>query len=302
MKGVKTFMHKILTERFSIPNHLHFREEPPGFIRASLIHESGSCIDLFLYGAHITSWKMFGRELLFMSRKAVVEFGVPLRGGIPIIFPQFGPGPMIKHGFARINFWDVIESGISDRREIFLKLRLENTPDLYSLWPYQYRIEFTVALSDSLTTSLRVLNEGETAVSFTSAFHTYFSVEDVHECSVEGLEGCEYIDTLHESHRETDMNPRLIFSGMIDRMYLNTPRDLLLFDSKRRRRITIKKVGLKDAVIWNPWYEGGKLLKDLDDTEYVSMLCVESAYCESAITLAPGEFWVGVQVLHAEEV
>jgi glucose-6-phosphate 1-epimerase len=292
-------MHRIPAEKFSIHNHLEFSEEPAGFTRAALTHDSGASVGLFLYGAHITSWKISGnRELLFMSRKAAVEKGTPIRGGIPLIFPQFGPGPMIKHGFARINFWDVVDSGITDRREVLLKLRLVSSPEIYSLWPHQFVVELTITLGDSLTTSLRAVNDGELPFSFTAAFHTYFSVEDVRECSIEGLYGCEYIDSIHESRRSIEKKSRLCVTEMIDRIYVNTPRDLLLHDPKRGHCIAIKKVGFKDAVVWNPWLEGAQLLKDFGEMEYLSMLCVEAAHCESTITVAPGEFWVGVQVLH----
>ncbi len=292
-------MHRTLSEKFSIDNHLQFRDEPAGLPRAILLHDSGASVELYLYGAHITSWKIpDGSELLFMSRKFILEKGVPIRGGIPLIFPQFGSGSLLKHGFARIYPWDIVETGISDRREVFLKLRLGNNPDIYAIWPHQFVVEFTVTLGESLTMTFRVLNDGESPFSFTTALHTYFAVEDVRECFVGGLYGCEYIDSIHESHRVSDNYRQLHISEMTDRIYLNTPRDLLLCDSKNKRRTTIKKVGFKDAVVWNPWVEGAQAIKDFGDEEYLSMLCVEAAHYEPAITLTPGEFWVGVQVLH----
>ncbi len=194
-----------------------------------------------------------------------------------------------------------MESGISDRNEVFIKLRLGSIPEIFAIWPHQFVVEFTISLGESLTTSLRVLNEAETPFSFTSALHTYFAVEDVRECCVEGLYGCEYIDTIHKSRRDIDADRQLRIFEMIDRIYLNTPRVLMLHDLKNKRRITIKKVGFKDAVVWNPWDEGAQLINDLGDNEYLSMVCVEATHYEPAITLAAGEFWVGVQVLHCNQ-
>jgi glucose-6-phosphate 1-epimerase len=38
------------------------------------------------------------KELIFVSSKTAY---VKIRGGIPVIFPQFGPGVLPQHGFAR---------------------------------------------------------------------------------------------------------------------------------------------------------------------------------------------------------
>lgn len=291
-------MNKILTEKYSIDKHLQFEEGPAGFSRAILTHDSGARCEIYLYGAHCISWKTpDGRELLFLSRKAAVTDGAPIRGGIPIIFPQFGSGPLIKHGFARINFWDVAETGISERGEIFLKLRLRTTNAIYDIWQHHFILEYTIILSESLTTSLRVLNNGDSLFSFASAFHTYFNAGDVRDSSIEGLIGCEYIDLIRESRRDNEKENQLFISGTIDRIYLNTPRDLILHNRRMKHRITIKKVGFKDVVVWNPWEEGSKKIKDLEDMDYLSMLCIEAAHCQPQCTLAPGEFWLGVQVL-----
>ncbi len=48
------------------------------------------------------SWKVDGEEMIFVSKKAIMDGSKAVRGGIPICFPAFGPweyGP--QHGFAR---------------------------------------------------------------------------------------------------------------------------------------------------------------------------------------------------------
>jgi D-hexose-6-phosphate mutarotase len=37
-------------------------------------------------------------EILFMSSQANYA---KIRGGVPVVFPQFGPGTLPQHGFAR---------------------------------------------------------------------------------------------------------------------------------------------------------------------------------------------------------
>lgn len=44
------------------------------------------CATIYLHGATITSWKVNGKELLFLSSKAVLDGSKPIRGGIPIVF------------------------------------------------------------------------------------------------------------------------------------------------------------------------------------------------------------------------
>jgi len=297
-----TAAYKTIAEKYSIENHLQFRETSSGLMQARLIHGSGACAELYLYGAHITSWKTAdGKELLFISKKSAYEKGTAIRGGIPLIFPQFGDGELPKHGFARINEWDMIESGVSDRGEVHVRVRLVSNPDIHELWPHQFVAEYTVTLGESLTTSLQILNEGESPFSFTTALHTYFSVSSIERYGIEGLKGCNYIDRLASSKHDTERAGQIRISSMVDRVYLNTPRELIMRNIDTGESVTIKKVGFKDAVVWNPWQEGARSMKDFGDEEYVSMLCIEAAHCVPAITLAPEEFWVGVQVLHRVE-
>ena len=60
------------------------------------------------YGAHVASWVARGREQLYLSPAAEYVEGRPIRGGIPICFPQFDLlGSLPKHGFARTISWGV---------------------------------------------------------------------------------------------------------------------------------------------------------------------------------------------------
>ncbi len=101
----------MLANKFSIDNHLQFRDDPAGFTRAMLVHDSGTSTELFLYGAHITSWKTpESGERLFVSREVIIEKDIPIRGGIPLIFPQFGPDDWLNtdlHVFIFGMLWKV---------------------------------------------------------------------------------------------------------------------------------------------------------------------------------------------------
>ena len=68
-----------------------------------------------LMGAHVISYqKANSGDILWMSDKSYMEYGKPIRGGIPVCWPWFGPHPdaerkLPSHGLGRIAIWDVKE-------------------------------------------------------------------------------------------------------------------------------------------------------------------------------------------------
>ncbi len=72
-------------------------------------HASGQ---LYLQGAHCTAWRPAGHEpVLWMSDKSNFALGKPIRGGVPICFPWFGPhstkADAPAHGTARTTVWNL---------------------------------------------------------------------------------------------------------------------------------------------------------------------------------------------------
>ncbi|KAJ0246067.1 hypothetical protein HA466_0176510 [Hirschfeldia incana] len=68
---------------------------------------------------------------------------------------------------------------------------------------------------------------------------------------------------------------------------------IAILDHKKKRTFVIRKEGLADAVVWNPWEKKSKKISDLGDEDYKHMLCVEAAAIERPIMLRPGEEWKG---------
>src|SRR5687768_12899777 len=55
-----------------------------------LRHPVGATADVSLHGAHVLSWKPApARERLYLSPNASHAPGTAIRGGIPVVFPQF---------------------------------------------------------------------------------------------------------------------------------------------------------------------------------------------------------------------
>src|SRR5262252_4353227 len=68
--------------------------------------------EMYLHGAHVTSWKPAGTdEVLFVSSKSRWQEGHVIRGGIPICFPWFRAKPddpkAPAHGFVRTKSWQI---------------------------------------------------------------------------------------------------------------------------------------------------------------------------------------------------
>lgn len=56
----------------------------------------------------MTSWKQpSGDEVLYVRPDAKFDGSKPISGGIPFCWPQFGPGKIQQHGFARNFEWSI---------------------------------------------------------------------------------------------------------------------------------------------------------------------------------------------------
>ncbi|XP_020102962.1 putative glucose-6-phosphate 1-epimerase [Ananas comosus] len=269
----------------------------------------GSSVEVKLYGGQVTSWKNdHGEELLFVSSKAIFKPPKAIRGGIPICFPQFGMhGTLEQHGFARNRFWSVDNNPpplpANTSIKTFADLILKPSEEDFKIWPHSYEFRLRVALGSGgnliSTSRIRNTNTDGRPFSFTFAYHTYFSVSDISEVRVEGLETLDYLDNLKGMERFTEQGDAIVFESEVHKIYLGTPSKIAIIDHEKKRTFVLRKDGLPDAVVWNPWDKRAKAMADLGDEEYKHMLCVEAAAVEKAITLKPGEEWTGRQELSA---
>lgn len=159
-----------------------------------LTSPAGSEAEIYLFGGCITSWKVpNGKDLLFVRPDAVFNKKKPISGGIPHCFPQFGPGAIQQHGFARNLDWTV---GDSENVEGNPVVTLELKDDTYSraMWDFSFHALYKVTLNaKSLSTELKVKNTDNKAFSFNTALHTYFRAS-VSGASVKGLKGCKTLN------------------------------------------------------------------------------------------------------------
>jgi glucose-6-phosphate 1-epimerase len=249
--------------------------------------------EIYLQGAHLTSWKPAGGgEVVFLSRQSKFEAGKAIRGGIPVCFPWFrGKADDAKapaHGFARTSEWE-IEGITSAGNSVAVELSLTASEATRRWWPHDFEARLRFRVGERLELELAVKNTGDGAFRFEEALHTYHRVGDAARVKVGGLDGVTYLDNRDGNRAKVQMGP-VEFTAATDNAYQATAEALEIADAVLGRRMRVEKRGSRSTVVWNPWIEGAAAMADLGDDEWREFACVEAAnILEEAVTLGPGE-------------
>ena len=259
----------------------------------------GARATVLLHGAHLVSWvPAGGEEQLYLSPTAKYGHGSSVRGGVPVIFPQFNArGPLPRHGLVRSRSWEATESVVRDGHAIAV---LRFTDDIATRvhWKHGFEAELTVSLAGKeIDIELAVTNTGDTPFEFTAALHTYLRCNELLKLQLEGLQNHGFEDFLNSGVAGEQWGDVLTFVGAIDRIYHNVNGPLTL--RERGRRASISMSGFDDVVVWNPGGDGVQQLADMPDEDWRRMLCVEAARIREPVHLMPGEDWAGMQSLRA---
>jgi D-hexose-6-phosphate mutarotase len=228
-----------------------------------------------------------------MSAASEFAAGRPLRGGVPLCFPWFGPHPADPsapaHGFARLADWQ-LTAAREEGEDVVLLFRLSDSAETRSsAWPHRFEATYTVTVGARLGLALQVRNLDTGPVTVAEAFHTYLAVPDIHAVEITGFEGVEFIDRLAGPEQQAAEPDPVTVSGETDRIYLGTSADSRVSDGFGRT-VTISTEGSASRVLWNPWIAKAAAMPDFGNAEWTGMLCVETANVGSdAIVLAPRE-------------
>jgi glucose-6-phosphate 1-epimerase len=247
-----------------------------------------SAAEIYLPGAHVTGFqKNGGPPLLFMSAKSWFAPGKPIRGGVPICFPWFGPRDgEPAHGFARITEWELVKTSAALDGTVTLNFRLPEIPER-AVWK-NLRTEFVVTVSDRLTMELTATNNSSAAMEIENCLHTYFHVGDIGGVMIRGLKGVRFLDKTDKGAEKLETHDALPIVAETNRVYHDTPGTMEIVDAKFRRTVRVEKSGSKDTVVWNPWTT--QIMPDFDPAEHKHMVCVESGNVgRNKISLAPGK-------------
>src|SRR5215207_1628445 len=105
--------------------------------------------DIYLHGAHLTAWQPNGHEpVIWMSRRSHWDATKPIRGGVPICFPWFGPHATDTsapaHGFARLVDWTLAEARDDDSGATHLAFELSARDSPAAAWPHAFAATYRV--------------------------------------------------------------------------------------------------------------------------------------------------------------
>jgi len=250
-----------------------------------------STAEIYLHGAHVTNFKKHNEPpMLFLSTCSRFEPNQPIRGGIPVIFPWFGPQEgMATHGFARVKSWEIKEIVPAPDGSVSVRFRLPNYPEAGGYPPFV--AEYVVTVNEGLTLELVVTNNSsDSKLEFEECLHTYFSVEDIAAVSIEGLKGISYLDKVTNFAKKMEKDEAIRISSEVDRVYLDAPGTVDIRDARLGRVIRVAKKHSASTVVWNPWIAKAQQMPDFGNDEYQRMVCVESGNVNvNKVVLGPGK-------------
>jgi glucose-6-phosphate 1-epimerase len=280
---------------FEKGNHRLVFKKGGGDIPLIEIKNEQASASISLQGAHLLSWVPAGEEdVIWLSTQAKFAPGKSVRGGIPICWPWFGPhesnAAYPGHGFARTVLWQVTKTEALSADETRVTFQLDSRQldaAIKPMWPLPTIAEYRLTIGKTLTIELTTFNHSDQAMTIGQALHTYFKVDDVSKTRILGLEDRPYLDKTDGFKRKTQSGAVTI-GAEVDRVYLQTPDDVVIDDGKRK--IVIKKQGSQSTIVWNPWQAAAEKMGDLGQDGYLKMLCVESANAvDDTVVVGAGE-------------
>ena len=135
-----------------------------GDLPALKITNAFGSAELLLHGAHVMSYQPAGEApVLWMSAESMFKDNEPVRGGIPVCWPWFGPDPNGKfggHGYARVSAWRIFSAGNSPAGESSVTLELTEKDVDAKFSPQAFKLTLTVTLGTALVVALKICNTG----------------------------------------------------------------------------------------------------------------------------------------------
>jgi glucose-6-phosphate 1-epimerase len=183
--------------------------------------------EVFLHGATIGRWKRNNKEMIFLSSTAVFDGIKAIRGGVPLVFPQFArpDASMPQHGFIRTSRWSFLGSICGDdSTTAFFRLTNADVSSLPSSWSYQFSLIYEVTLTaETLLYTLRIFNHDsrDRDFPFQALLHSYIRIPRIEEITVNGLKGWHYYDKVDNNARKKEEHEQIVIDKEVDRIYVN---------------------------------------------------------------------------------
>lgn len=282
-----------LSDIFSIEGNVKFARLKNNLIYLTVTNKFADA-QICLYGAHVMSYRPHNsEEILWMSPKSNFQVGQPIRGGIPVCFPWFGPhktdSDKPQHGFARLKYWDLVETASKPGGETLVRLQLCASEETKAFWPYDFCAELSVVVGQTLEVSLKITNQSAEPFEYTCALHSYYNLSSIENIAITGLQGASYHSQL-EPGEFIQKSPIIEIQKAETRHYYNTEATCVIEDSTFKRKICIAKAGSKSTTVWNPGKETCASISDMPDDAYLHFVCVEAVNAfDNSVKLASQE-------------
>jgi glucose-6-phosphate 1-epimerase len=282
-----------LNTDFGIADQLTFTEGKGGFPIIAIKNDHATA-QISVYGGQVLSFQPVSQkqDLLFLSATAYYQEGKAIKGGVPICWPWFGPDPegleRPNHGFVRNRLWSVLATDTTALGETLVTLGVSSTDETRELWPYDFDLRIEISVGPTLAIALMTINRSNQPMAITQALHTYFTIGEVNQVTISGLENTRYIDKV-DGGAEKTQSGAVAIGQEVDRIYKDVPSELVIDDPVLDRKIHIASTGSKSAVVWNPWVDISVKSGDLEDDAYTRFICVETTNAaDDVVTIAPG--------------
>lgn len=131
-------------------------------------------------GGIVTSFKVYGDEILYLDRQTFEDPTKNVRGGIPILFPNAGalkgePYHLDQHGFARRMPW-TLEELVDDS----VVMKLIANDETKAKYPFDFELKLRVRVFPygRIQHALEIYNPGEKGLPTAYGAHPYFKIAD----------------------------------------------------------------------------------------------------------------------------
>lgn len=262
-----------------------------------VLSNSHGRVEVSRFAAQIVSYvPAGGSEVFFFPERR--DFGAfpKMHGGVPVCWPWFGGNgePLdAPHGLARYRDWKVEE--ICNYPDFSrLRLTLESDESTKRIWPYDFRLTYTIVLASRLSLSLVTENtanprrEKDKWFEITQGFHPYFRVADSTKAVLGGLEGVRRDPCRPDEEGEVNEGP-IRFRPGLSRVYNAGWSAYTLTDEVENRAVVIRAKGHKKLILFNSGVPRGPN-DNMGDEDYRRYVCVEPAVIgrECAVKVLPG--------------
>lgn len=284
-----------------------------------LVDNNLASAKISLFGGHILSFipNSDKRERLWLSENAIFDGKTPIRGGIPICWPWFSSyqsagfsHPLHKqhalpsHGFARTQYWQLHSIQEEKTSNGVAETVIELTPTQLAQYDVYLKLHvlLRVRIGEKLEVNLISSNESDTEIEISQALHSYFTVNDINAVSVKGVTQ-DYDDKPTGTNANKLTLPYLI-NQEVDRIHRlgeheqHEPNKIQIINNNAAHDVVtdIENQGNDSVVVWNPWQEKSITMKDMADTSYITMLCIEAANTK-ATTIKAGDQHTLTQII-----